>query len=507
MAVAEEIVEELKTAIQTARKRPLAFGLCLGKSPEETVLVTHRTKDPEALERQAKKQGTTPKLVSGTLEVAGKNMTLTCLDKPPAATARQLRAFLKQASLPLKVILLDASGNLLEDSGEEDDGGRNESEDVPNSDSSATWQQALQRLAPAIKAFLASGAPQAPQLGTQLKAAAGLAESGDHAGALAALPAIVEILRSAAQPPTVTSSASADTRLWPASDTQQALGADLSAKWQQAMQRLAPAIKAFLASGGPLAPQLGAQIKAAAGLAEGGEHARALAALPAIVEMLRGVVPPPPSSSPGTPLTPVGEDSAKAKAETVQRLSSLAPELRKLQTINAETFAAIGPDFARMQALTAEGRTDEAQDLADEIEQMMQAALPPSFVGLQKLRLRWQDGKKAAEAQLGALRQSLLAEYQDAEAQEAAARLDLLLGHFNDGLTEQLDDMLNATPGDARNALKSRALSIAADYAAYVATSPLIGLVEDNPYLPVNVRLALLQPLQLLEIELAKAGA
>ncbi|MFT5849822.1 MAG: hypothetical protein ACI9H6_000644 [Patiriisocius sp.] len=49
MALDKAKTDELKDAIATGRKRSLPFGLCLGKKPEGTVLITHKTKSPKVL--------------------------------------------------------------------------------------------------------------------------------------------------------------------------------------------------------------------------------------------------------------------------------------------------------------------------------------------------------------------------------------------------------------------------------------------------------------------------
>ncbi|MEL6921349.1 MAG: hypothetical protein AAFO77_10070 [Pseudomonadota bacterium] len=114
-------VDEIKSAIAIARKRDLNFGLCLGKQYDGTVLLTHRHKSPDVLFKAAKKKGETTKATSGTLCVKGKTISLSCIDAPPAGTAKKLRDYMsKVADLPMKVVLLDADGQILELEGEEE---------------------------------------------------------------------------------------------------------------------------------------------------------------------------------------------------------------------------------------------------------------------------------------------------------------------------------------------------------------------------------------------------
>ena len=48
---------ELKQLIGVSRKRALNFGICLGSTPESTVLVLHRQRSSDVLMREAKKAG------------------------------------------------------------------------------------------------------------------------------------------------------------------------------------------------------------------------------------------------------------------------------------------------------------------------------------------------------------------------------------------------------------------------------------------------------------------
>lgn len=427
MPMSEADLEELKSLLGVAKKRPLNFGLCMGKKPEDTVFLLHRMKGAEILGRQAKKDGDTPKVAFGVIEVKGKKALLTCEGDVPAGIAKATKKFLTGNKMALKITVLDATGNLADDDGDDE-----EPDDVADP------------TGPDIEEPVAEVADTEQDIDPQAAAWARIDAQLASRVARAATEGLV------ADP------------------------SKLRAAWAYAVESAGEGDFAGAA-------KVAARVKAA----------------------LDAATAP---SSP-TPAEPPRQAETDPNDETAKRLSSLAPDLRKLQTLDPEIFADLGPEIAQMRKLIAEGRAEEAQDLADEIEQRMAQAMPPTLVGLQKLRLRWQDQKKAVETQLTALRQALLAEFQDAEAQEAASRLDLVLTRFNDGLSDRLDDMLNATPGEARNKKKAEALAIAGEYGLYVMASPLISLVDDNPYLPVNVRVSLLQPLQLLEIELAKAGA
>ena len=122
MAFTKDQIDELKANLAVARKRELPFGLCIGKSPETTVLINHKTKDPETLGRQAKKDGETAKIAFGIMTVEGKNLNLSCAGDVPTGMARKTRELLKLVGVKMKVRILDAAGNALEEDGEDENG-------------------------------------------------------------------------------------------------------------------------------------------------------------------------------------------------------------------------------------------------------------------------------------------------------------------------------------------------------------------------------------------------
>ncbi len=121
MAAGKESGEDIGTAIGQARKKPLAFGLCLGKKAETTLLMTHKTKAPSVVGQHARKAGETNKFTFGTMSVKGKNLMLTCEGDIPAGMARKTKEFLKSAGLAMKVVLLDPTGATIESDGDDDD--------------------------------------------------------------------------------------------------------------------------------------------------------------------------------------------------------------------------------------------------------------------------------------------------------------------------------------------------------------------------------------------------
>ena len=91
----------LQQQLQKARQRPISFGLCMGKKPEDTVICTDLVKSPDVMMRQAKKQGETAKLTQGTLTVEGKIILFSCETDPPKGLKNNLKKFLLKSDITM----------------------------------------------------------------------------------------------------------------------------------------------------------------------------------------------------------------------------------------------------------------------------------------------------------------------------------------------------------------------------------------------------------------------
>jgi len=243
VAGAKDSDEDLKTAIAQARKKPLAFGLCLGKKPDGTVLLTHKTKAAPILGQQARKAGETGKFTFGTMSVKSKNLLLTCEGDPPAGAARKIKDFLKGAGLPMKVKLLDAAGATLEDDGEDDEeeadakgsavdaepdakegAGGNESdpatdtaapEETPQDDAlAAKWAETHARLQAAIDSSSNDSSVPLTEAREKLQNLVEQAEQGAFDAALAGVKGVTEAIRSEAAAASAVAKADNDKQRW-----------------------------------------------------------------------------------------------------------------------------------------------------------------------------------------------------------------------------------------------------------------------------------------------------
>lgn len=196
MALDAPSAEEVQGLIAVSRKRALAFGLCLGKKPDGTVLIMHRIKSPEILMKQAKKAGESAKIACGQIETKGKKVLLSCEKDPPGTMAKHLKRYLKSIGMAMSVVIIGPDGTVLEQEVDEDDQGdlaQEAGNDVdPNQ---AKWEKASGQLEPQINAALSSGKGDATKLRAAWNYAQENAAEGDYASALKVLARLMPMLK------------------------------------------------------------------------------------------------------------------------------------------------------------------------------------------------------------------------------------------------------------------------------------------------------------------------
>ncbi|MBI1172303.1 hypothetical protein GC209_12955 [bacterium] len=98
----DDLIREFKQMIAVAKRKPVNIGMCLGSSPEETVVKMHRSRSPASLKRVAKSEGETTKAACGTIEIVGREAKFTCDGRPPSGLTRQLKIYFQSLGIPLK---------------------------------------------------------------------------------------------------------------------------------------------------------------------------------------------------------------------------------------------------------------------------------------------------------------------------------------------------------------------------------------------------------------------
>lgn len=186
MPMTPEELGEMQTMIVAARKKPVNFGMCIGKKPDGMVFYLHRKKSAEILGKTAKKAGDTAKVAFGTVTVKGKNLLMSVEGDPPTGLAKKAKIFFKTQNMAMKVVILDATGNVLESDGDEDEDQTAEGAGGPEElgPEAAAWQKVFENMDVSAKKFAASTADKASQVGKAWEAAIAAAEKGKFKAAI-----------------------------------------------------------------------------------------------------------------------------------------------------------------------------------------------------------------------------------------------------------------------------------------------------------------------------------
>lgn len=205
MASETSPADALENLIVVSRKKPVNFAVCLGKTPAATVILLDRRKPAKVLERQAKKQGETQKLLAGTLETNGREMQFTCLEDPPKGCARRIKLYLKSLGLKMAIVIMGQEGDIIDSETEEDDGDGQaptghpatgpefEASAEPGEDKAAkTWRETSALVKEAVKAAAAGGIPS--NLADAWKKANSLAQEGKYPQAIKLAQAMLKSL-------------------------------------------------------------------------------------------------------------------------------------------------------------------------------------------------------------------------------------------------------------------------------------------------------------------------
>lgn len=398
MPMDQSALDDLKAMLKFARKGPVGFGVCLGKKPANTVLILHRKKAPEMLQRLAKKEGETAKISCGEIEISGKNASLRCFEDPPPVLQKALKTFFaKTVGTPLKVTLLNAEGSVLEGDEDEDAG-----EPTPTPD-----EQEAPASDPRIETLKAGAKDLSGQIG-------GIADSEVRAKLAGAFKKLVEIINRG--------------------DAETA---------EVAFEKLQTMVDRFA-----------------------GEPAQE------------------------SPTPPAGDGWAKVVAkiepQVLTAVKANHPEAGKIRAVwgFAQEKAEAG-DIAT--ALKAVKRltpllTAEATPAED--------APPVNVVAFQRSRILWIDAKKSMKSDLEKFRAAVAKQSSDDDdQQDVMAAVDDLVKEFNafdTKLEDVLDEITQTPEGAKRSKLKKDADKAIGTYLAALDT-PFFQVIDNNPFVAVNV--------------------
>lgn len=129
------------------------------------------------------------------------------------------------------------------------------------------------------------------------------------------------------------------------------------------------------------------------------------------------------------------------------------------------------------------------------------AAVPPRGDYARSSRA-WTVARTKLTAEVGKLRDAILAEYKDSpllpEVSSKVGRLDQMVARFDTNLATALDQAQAAADETARIRLHREAAASIRRMLAQLDTDPILARLADNPFVPIDPRSALNATLQVL---------
>lgn len=427
MAMTTESIAELEKLVKKARQKDLPFGLCLGKKPEDNVLVLDLKKGPEVLMRKAKAEGETGKVTFGTVGVAGKIMSVTLQGKMLPGLAKNMKVFLSKIGIKMKVVILDETGNQLDSDGDDSD-----DNDLSQDTTAAETTDA------------------------------------DPAPAEATRPEEAPV---AAEPEPV-QEAAADTTAEPAETPE-------AANWKKIRADFDPRIKAFAASNDPKAAAIAKAWQGAIEAAEAEKFNVATAVAKKIGPVLQAAAAaasaapaePEPTTEPPAEAPAPNPDAAKwARIEgpigdlytEVMKLNP--PEATKLRSVwMAATESAQNNDFTKGVAIAT--RLKPMLDAAKSAGVSAQdQEIPTDVVPFHKSKLAWESARKKMDSEISGLVTAIVdACAGDEDLSDIASNAKQLadrLTVFETKLEDALNTIINTPSGPQRDTAKSQAVTV-----------------------------------------------
>ncbi|MEM6658906.1 MAG: hypothetical protein AAF625_12535 [Pseudomonadota bacterium] len=318
--------KELKKLVGFAKEKPVAFAFNPGAKEDEHYFGLDRKKPAKMIAKEAKEVGKGKKVAFGNMSVAGMEMRLTC-ERQIVGMAKKLKKWLKKQKVGLNVIIMDADGNIVE-SDIDEDAAAAEPQGQETVDVAAIMAR-LQVISDRIKALPKDARAQFAKPFKTVVAQA-------RAGKVAASETGAEKLETALDKLEKAAAANPDAAKWAAN---------------------APKVKAAVAdaldygtTSYPDNPDL-TKLKQAwnwANEAAGGKDAdygKALAALPAIVALVKKVRTAQPSDGSGAAADQDAQPFADARQTWQAACSKMDAELKKLQVEIAKVCKA-APELA-----------------------------------------------------------------------------------------------------------------------------------------------------------------
>lgn len=499
----EKDAQHLKKMLKMARKRPINFGISLGKGDESLAFLSHQARDPKSLRKKAREETGNSKGAHGEMTVDGKNLVFACQDSPPGPIVKAMRLFLKDLKVPLRAEFLgpdEAPGSARAASadGAEDADGADGAEAAPaEADSAdgagadgpqAKWEAVFARLEPAVgRALTERLVADVSKLRVRWTYAVEQANDGAYEKALATVPNIVKILREGLKP------AEAD-------------GADGAGDADGAPDPRLPKMRAAMAliakravalPQGEARKSLGIGLREVRAQIDAGEAEAAMSGLASMQATLKAAETAPADGAPTEAAPADGAEDAGVQAKWEAAFARLEPEVNRALTerlvadvgkLRARWSYAVGQandgvyekalaTIPNIEKMLREGAAASAGD-AEGVEEDVASSNPTEF---------WADARDAVSVSLESFRSKLSAEDDPNLKRIAEHGLSGITDGNNVALMAALFGYNTSSSTDRPKNAKIVQQRID-EYRKFLASSSLITLCENNPFGQIDIR-------------------
>jgi hypothetical protein len=477
---------ELKALIKLGKKRPLSFAFCPGHGDDQVIIIDRKAK-PKILSKLALAEGAGKKVAFGTFVVNADTMELTCIRVIPSL-AKLLYKYLKSQKIKVGVLIMDDTGEVLEQAGGEAGEDQSAAAGQPDGKGEAEGEEPkpeAARLAARIKALQsvidAASASNAAKLSKALARAVSQVRAGDLQGAEQTIAAMEGAIARKKQKEQEVSAADPDPKAQ--QDTP-----DTSAQYELA-DRLQEKVSGI---GGPAGDKLGAALSRVRDLLDKGNVKGA----DALLARIKGAVDK-------------RADSTKTDnvAKWEQAKAKLQPIIASLKQSGRGDQAAMDRFFKIAQEQAKAGNLDKAMAAAARVVELIRqanaepktAASPDNSDVYAKTRLSWMHTRAGLRQEMEDLKSAIDKATAEIDGMEdVSAKSGGMFEHLDNidnGLEDTLDQLVKTTNTQERQNLKSAASRIIDKY-RNVLDSDFFQAVDDNGFRPTSIRANALNSLQ-----------
>lgn len=213
-----------------------------------------------------------------------------------------------------------------------------------------------------------------------------------------------------------------------------------------------------------------------------------------------------PAAEPGAALPAIAAAPPEASPDSPPQASDLGPITARITTLVKRMMPLISADPSRgdtlkgvakeAQAALQSRDVGQAEAAAARLEEVIigfeQAAPPADPATIAKARSAWIAVRQRLDLDLHKLLDAVRETYEGHDGlaeieRRVQTELDGVLGSLDDELARKLDDLGKAADAD-RPKLAAEAKQIVARYQQHVASNKLLGVIDDNPFVPLTVQ-------------------